>query len=389
MATKNLKDHAISGSLNRLQELLSDKSLQDPRVASDEVAQFNREKLLNFVRSIRTLINQSSAAMASEPALNQMNSNLQGPISELTSFVSNHNVGHLANAVSQIDQNVLNYTWAFYPKATPATKAEAAEVFDSIQSRSRETFAILSEERRKLSEEIDDLTKQIEAQEARLSEIQEASTKTRAEMTAALASLETVFNKDQAKRDTAHTEFFRRTEVEFSTAKSEFQSNAKEILAALDTHKNDAARIVQVVGDIGVTGNYQTIANRETKQANIWRWMTVGLFACGLAMAGFTFYKFYHEPVTPTNTLGIAIRLLYALAIAAPALYTARESARHRTNADRARQTELELASLGPFIELLKDQDKDDIRKSLISSYFGRTVDPHEIRTILDPHKKG
>ncbi|MBL0223238.1 MAG: hypothetical protein IPQ17_11085 [Xanthomonadales bacterium] len=106
-------------------------------------------------------------------------------------------------------------------------------------------------------------------------------------------------------------------------------------------------------------------------------------------MATATFYRFYHEPVTTTNTLAIAIRLLYALAVAAPAFYTARESARHRTNADRARQTELELASLGPFIELLKDQDKDEIRKSLISTYFGRPIDPHEIRTILDPEKKG
>src|SRR3546814_1699158 len=132
--------------------------------------------------------------------------------------------------------------------------------------------------------------------------------------------------------------------------------------------RSDAARIVQVVGDIGVTGNYQTIANKEARQANLWRRVTVGLFACGLAMAGFTFYKFYHEPVSSSNTLAIAVRLLYALAVASPAFYTARESARHRTNDDRARQTELELASLGPFNELLKDDDKDAIRKSLIST---------------------
>jgi len=82
--------------------------------------------------------------------------------------------------------------------------------------------------------------------------------------------------------------------------------------------------------------------------------------------------------------VAIAVRLLYALAIAAPAFYTARESARHRTNADRARQTELELASLGPFIELMKEQDKEEIRKSLIPTYFGRPVDAHEIKTVLD-----
>ena len=129
---------------------------------------------------------------------------------------------------------------------------------------------------------------------------------------------------------------------------------------------------------------YQTIANAETGQANLWRWITIALFACGLAMAGATFFKFYHEPVNTDNTLAILVRLLYALAIAAPAFYTARESARHRTNADRARQTELELASLGPFIELMNEQDKEEIRKSLIPTYFGRPVDAHEIKTMLD-----
>jgi hypothetical protein len=389
MATRNLKDHAITASLNRLQELLDDKSLQDPKVISDEAAQFNREKLLNVARSLRTLLNQSSATMVSEPALNQMNSNLQQPISELTAFVSNRNVGHLANAVSLIDQNVLNYMWAFFPRAAPTAKAEVAEVFDSIQAKSRETFGFLDAQRNELSQQVDHLAEQIKAQEARLNEAQEAAAKSKAEMAAALANLETIFNKDQTKRDTEYAEFFQHVKSEFSTAKNEFFTNAQQVLTALDNHKNDAARIVQVVGDIGVTGNYQTIANKETGQANLWRWITIGLFLCGLAMAAATFYRFYHEPVTTTNTLAIAIRLLYALAVAAPAFYTARESARHRTNADRARQTELELASLGPFIELLQDQDKDEIRKSLISTYFGRPVDAHEIRPILDPEKKG
>lgn len=162
------------------------------------------------------------------------------------------------------------------------------------------------------------------------------------------------------------------------------ESETANLLETLNRHRDEAARIVQVVGDIGVTGNYQRIATQEARQANNWRLITMALFAGGLAIAGFTFYKFYHEPVTPTNTLAIVVRLLYALAIAAPAFYTARESARHRTNADRAKQTELELASLGPFIELMKSEDKDIIRKSLIKSYFGRQIDPHEIKTILD-----
>ena len=313
-----------------------------------------------------------------------MNANLQSPIGELTSFISNKNAGHLANAVAQLDQNVLNYTWAFLPKINPPSKAELGEIVDSLLERSRQTIEQLNAQKEGLESAISHLTDTVQAQEQRLSELNEAQAQLKAEMATSLSDLETTFNKAQLQRDTDFATAINDSKEKLAEASRIFNEKASGVIESLETHKSNAARIVQVVGDIGVTGNYQNIANKETKQANLWRWITIGLFAAGLAMAGATFYKFYHEPVTPTNTLAIAVRLLYALAIAAPAFYTARESARHRTNADRARQTELELASLGPFIELMEDKDKEEIRKSLISTYFGRQVDAHEIKTVLD-----
>jgi hypothetical protein len=388
VAIKTLKNHPIVASLTRLQELLDDTSLQSPEVASDENAQFNRDKLQNITKSLRSLVNQSAASLVSETALNQMNANLQTPISELTAFVSNKNTGHLANAVAQIDQNVLNYTWAFIPKATPLSKAEAGEIIDSLQERSRQTIEQLNGQKDNLELRIAQLVDSLQLQEGRLTELKETQAQSKVEMAASLSNLETTFNKDQLQRDTDFSAFVNEAKESLTEARRELDQTAKDVIEALNKHKADAARIVQVVGDTGVTGNYQNIANKETAQANLWRWITIGLFACGLLMAGTTFYKFYHEPVNPTNTLAIAVRLLYALAIAAPAFYTARESARHRTNADRARQTELELASLGPFIELMTDQDKEEIRKSLIPTYFGRPVDAHEIKTLLDSGAK-
>jgi hypothetical protein len=384
MTAKTLKDHPITGSLTRLQELLNDASLQSPAVAADETALFNREKLQNITKSLRYLVNQSAATLVSETALNQMNTNLQSPINELTSFVSSKNVGHLANAAAQFDQNILSYTWAFLPKVNPLSKTETVELIDSLQERSRQTFGELIVEKNKLLSEISQLTEAVQAQDNRLNELKELQAQSKADLAASLSNLETVFNKAQLQRDTDFAALVSQSKESLGETRRQFNEEAAQALETLNKHKADAARIVQVVGDIGVTGNYQNIANAETKQANLWRWITIGLFACGLAMAGATFYKFYHEPVNAGNTLAILVRLLYALAIAAPAFYTARESARHRTNADRARQTELELASLGPFIELMKEQDKEDIRKSLIPTYFGRPVDPHEIKTMLD-----
>jgi len=107
-------------------------------------------------------------------------------------------------------------------------------------------------------------------------------------------------------------------------------------------------------------------------------------FVAGIAVAAATFVKFWDQPLTTENLWSVIVRLLYAIAITAPAWYTARESARHRTNADRARQTELELASIGPFIELLPEEKKTEIKEALTKSYFGRPVDPHQVQTPLD-----
>ncbi len=384
MALKTLKDHAISASLTRLQELLQDDALQSPAVASDEVAQFNRDKIQNITIGLRSLVAQSPATMVSETALNQLNTNLQPPIAELMAFIDNKNSGHLANAVAQLDQNVLSYTWAFLPKVNPLTKIEAGEIVDSLQERSRQSIAEVNAQKEKLAAAIALLVVSVEANEARLNELKEAQAQLKAEMGASLSNLETSFNKAQLQRDTDFASLVTESKDKFIQSERDFNTQAAGIIESLETHKANAARIVQVVGDIGVTGNYQKIADKEARQADLWRRITISLFLSGLLMAAATFYKFYHEPVTGMNTVAIAVRLLYALAIAAPAFYTARESARHRTNSDRARQTELELASLGPFIELMKEEDKEDIRKSLIPTYFGRPVDTHEIKTVLD-----
>ena len=62
----------------------------------------------------------------------------------------------------------------------------------------------------------------------------------------------------------------------------------EEILLALRNNQTDAARIVQVVGNIGTTGNYQKIANLEGSQANLWRRVTIFFFLLGITLAAAT-----------------------------------------------------------------------------------------------------
>lgn len=93
------------------------------------------------------------------------------------------------------------------------------------------------------------------------------------------------------------------------------------------------------------------------------------------------------RPFSPETAWSVLIRLIYAIVITAPAWYAAKESARHRSNADRARQTELELASLGPFIELMDREKKDQILEELTKRYFGNQVPAHTSEPPIDVQK--
>jgi hypothetical protein len=81
-------------------------------------------------------------------------------------------------------------------------------------------------------------------------------------------------------------------------------------------------------------------------------------------------------------TLVIA-RMLFAFIVASVTLYTGRESARHRTNADHARRTELELASLGPYVDGLEPAQKNALRTKLAERYFGNPAEPHVAKSVL------
>ena len=144
-----------------------------------------------------------------------------------------------------------------------------------------------------------------------------------------------------------------------------------------DFSKKQAAKIVQIVGNIGVTGNYQKREDRELWQANLWRWITLALFTAGVVMVTVNLVLNFKGTIDLTALIA---RFAIAVTIALPALYTARESARHRTNADRAKQTELELASLSPFLEALDADKRKEIIGALAPSYFGQHVEGHEVK---------
>lgn len=346
---------------------------------------FARDKTFSVAQALHDLLQQTPAELTSTQALSQLQGHLQAPLNELTAFVGDKNIGHLSNAASQIDQNVLSTLWAFAPQTLRTADITLPALLEAQASASREAIRELQSQRDELATRLQELLSEAQSLKTKLEEVTTGAAKERAEAAATVAKLDQSFAERETERQSKFENAlgeFRKTFSDQSTATT---TAGDKLIKALEDQRDIAARIVQVVGNIGVTGNYQRIANDESRQADLWRWITIGIFAGGIGVAAATFYKFWGQPLTTETALSVLIRLIYAIVITAPAWYTARESARHRTTADRARQTELELASIGPFIELMPEEKKNEIRERLTPLYFGRTVDPHVVSHPLDP----
>lgn len=384
MADSKNSEHPLWNTLTQFLQLETAPSLHEPAIAGNDQFSLARDKVFAIAHVIRSLMESTPATLVSVHALNQLNKHVQAALNELNAYVSNKNTAHISNAVTQFEQNVLPWLWGFVP-ITRATDNEALPaIIEGLSQSASETIKQLVQERDKLGSHIQETDATAAELKSRLDAMAESAARERAEASAAVAKLEQAFATKETERAAAFDAAINKIKADYSTLEKTTKNESALLISGLEEQKNNAAKIVQVVGNIGVTGNYQGIANAEAKQANFWRWATVLFFAGGITLAGATFYRFWGEPITPESIWAIAVRLLYAIAITAPAWYTARESARHRTNSDRARQTELELASLGPFIELLPPEKKIAIREEMTKYYFGREVESHTAKAPLD-----
>lgn len=379
MSESAYKSHPIWSLIAQTTDVVENGAFYEPAIAENEQYSFARDKIFATTRVIRAYLEQTPAVLASIQGLSQINANFQGVVNEVNNFISNKNPSHIVNAANQIDQNILPLLWSFSPRIHELDCKAISETFEDIRNASLTTIKILKQEELSLAEKISTLNQEIVTQQSKLETLTESIAAQKAEALAVTAQVQKEYADTEAKRNADFVNIIESFKIAFNSHQDEYKIKATHLITALETSRDEAANIVQVVGNIGVTGNYQKIANSESKEANRWRWIAVGMFALGIGTAMATLWKFWDVPFTPENAWSAIIRLLYAIAITTPAWYAAKESARHRTNADSARQTELELASLGPFIELMPTDKKEAIREELIKNYFGKGVMPHEV----------
>lgn len=385
LTTSAYQQHPIHEIIQRILDIENQDTLWNLEISSNEQLAFARDRVFAATKLVSEKLNKTSAINTSIWGLSQIQNALQNIFNEITAFISNKNTGHLINAQAHVDQSLYSLMWVF--SGGPSTEFEntaTATALDTLNTDLTKTFEKLTLHRDMLNDELKRLSLIITEQDSRIEGMTTVIAAQKAEAESVNASLNRAYAESEASRKSDFLKSLENIDSKFTAFYIDSTDKANELITKIDTKKSEAEQIVQVVGNIGATGNFQIIANRENTQANIWRLLTMGFFLVGVELALLTFLKFYEEPFHPENSIAVIIRLLFAAAITAPAWYTARESARHRSTSDRARQTELELASLGPFIELMPNENKISIREELTKKYFGNKVEDHKSEPPLN-----
>lgn len=375
MALESLKNHPLKGTLAQFENLVATASSEDLSASEEEAAHLRRMTWFALMLSHR--LSTTPIEQVSAHGLSLLNETLTQASNSLQSYLGDKSIGHINAAMKIIDRNAFQNLWAL--PAPVAGGAEARALLEGFSNQVQQVIDHLQEARSKAESEIATFADQMEVLKSKIDALSDAVTTQKSSALTTSAELKRDYaNTERELRDqfqalieASRSEHIKQTEdrkAQHDALTDQFSDNAKKVLSELEISRSEAAKIVQIVGNIGVTGNYQNVAQAEAASANNWRLITFGVFATAAVFGGTTLLDYGRDGI---SWQAAALRVLFSFVVASIAVYTGRESGRHRSNADRARRIELELASLGPFIESLPVEKRHELREKLTDKYFG------------------
>lgn len=389
-------EHAIHASIDNLSSRLEDKELisEDLNIIEiiDRIVQAKSYAELSLQNLIPALVNHAH--------LNKANSYLNSITSEVNSYISNKNIGHLNNTAAHIDnlmvqlnalpiskQDITEQSFTAslveYKKLTEKSFSELKKSKNELLESVKTITTDSAEQKDKLEELVAEIEKYDESIQTSLSSFNERFDQTEQQYSEKLDETTNNFenqyqrfseeineklNANVVANEEKVEELLAEHKEHFSEQTDNQKLDAQAVLDELEEKKVEASNLLQIIGNIGITGNYKNIANNEKKAADNWRRIALGLMIGMVLIIGFTIF------ISATNGFDWKLALFRvgaAFVLAIPAAYAAKESAKHRSLENHNRRSELELASLDPYLEKLPKETRDKVKEELTKKFFG------------------
>ncbi|MFY0667625.1 MAG: hypothetical protein JXQ95_06315 [Alteromonas stellipolaris] len=391
-----LSEHAIHASIENLAERLTDDSL----VTEDLNVLAIIDRIKQAASYVENCLNNVVPALLNQSHLNKANSHISSITSELNAYISNSNVAHLNNTSAHIDNLMaqINALPIIKPAISEQSFTSSLLEFKALAEKS---FSEMKKAKDELIGSVESLSENSIGQQKKLNELSEEIARFDQGIDESIINFNGRFeeaeNKYTSILDSKIEEFNERydsySEAFDSKLDDSIETNQQSIKTVISDHKEqynqqleaqkteantvlkeleekraEASNLLQIIGNIGITGNYQNIANNEKEAADNWRRIALGLMIGMVLIIGITIL------ISATNGFDWKLamfRVGAAFVLAIPAAYAAKESAKHRALENHNRRAELELASLDPYLEKLPEETRNKVKEELTKQFFG------------------
>lgn len=383
MQAESFKSHIVFEKLEQLKQALLTENAKE-KIGIEQFSFFETAYLF-----INDRLKLSIPILVQEAELNQLSSEIEAGTAQLNTYFGNNNAGHITNAVNNFN-SALNRVRSF-PMPLSKGDFDFSKVIATFQNTVAEAYNKIETDNTKLQANLKATQQDLENKNTQISALQQKLTTKEAEIQNVLSSYKTAFETIKTNNNTSfeaekkkfndNIEADRKTfkglietdkeayKKEYEKQKAELETQTAETIKSLQAKLEEAQKIVNIVGNVGVTGNYQKIAEQNKKTADFFRWVALGFMAVMSVLLIWSLIEISRNG--EFNLYKSLVRILMAAVLTYPAVYASRESSKHRKLETQNRSLELELASIGPFIELLPEDKKQKIKEDLASKYFG------------------
>ena len=272
----------------------------------------------------------------------------QGANTELVAFQSTSNEGHFSNAVNHFDNLIVHADQFPFPASTKEAKALAAT---------------LKSARMSAKDRLGNVSQQIDSVQAELESFSDQAT----QLSGSLDGQVTRIDELVADQKLKFVEQELTRGAQFNTFMEEQAESGQNFVDALGLYKEQAESLLSAIGITGQTAAYGQFADRERKSALVWNSATVVLLFGLIAVALLVILPQLGGAFAWNTFAG---RVFAGLTIAIAASFTGRLGAQHQQREDYFRGMQLRIAALDPYLALLDDEQKKQIKIDLAPELF-------------------
>lgn len=390
--SNDFDNHPLHETLRQTAELLD---VDTKALETDHQDELRRLK--KVVENLREIVAGLDAEFVPQAWLDQINQHLRNP--NFFQQVQNNAATPQLGALQSANNHITQYAPQIYHLAAMSRLPESQEVIrhseDAFKSLSSSMDEFLRDTRKKLEEtdaqntelknKSNELSHRLESlstdTEARLSEWQsdftEKQTARAEEYSGAQiereAKFEELLSDWRTKVDSQH-EAIGKAQIDKLTALlKSFKQQGEATLEDVREKHQAVLEIHKLVGRDSVAGGYQSSAGEEKKEADLWRWISMGALAAAVIWLGFRYWMGFEQNENGAlNWANITTAASLTAILLVTAGYASRQSKLHRDNEKQMRSFALETKALDPFMASLEESDQRRIKAELIGRMFGQ-----------------